>query len=131
MKDPQPAGDFPPGPQPRSPVRNTAAVLMLLGASTLSAFADEQDAPQPEQPAERSAPEALDLDEDLTAIKGMRYKVLLTSGRSFRGVARGPLYVRRVSGGYDECKPEDKGAGVRLWFPLAQRGFVVISITRI
>lgn len=69
--------------------------------------------------------------EPTAPIVGVQVKISLKSGGTFKGVRRGPLYVKLEAGRYVEADPKDKGAGVRLFFPRAQKGSVVVAMVLI
>ncbi len=65
-------------------------------------------------------------------IVGVRYTLKMRTGRNIGGIVRvRGVFERRVRGVWEECDPEDKGAGVRLWFPKQQDGYIFHPIIQI
>jgi len=65
--------------------------------------------------------------EDGQPMTGARYQLTLKTGRTFVGIVRGQsLYEKRVKGHYLKSAKGEKGAGVRLWYPGQQYGYVFL-----
>ncbi len=94
--------------------RSIALALALL--LTVPALAEDHEV---EKPAD-------------ARIVGVRYSLLMRTGREIGGIVRvRGVFERRVRGVWEECDPEDKGAGVRLWYPKKQDGYTFHPIIQI
>ncbi len=96
----------------------TAAALIVLALCASVATADDESG----QPAGNTL--------NLEPVTGVRYRVRLRNGGELVGVVRGAsVFERRGQGGaYEPSDQDDPEAGLRLWFPLLQDGFIFVPV---
>ncbi len=112
-------------------VRAVFASLLLVSTS---AFAADDEPTPPVKSADTEPVEAKPRDaEPVAAIQGVRYRILLKTGRTIAGVvrARGVFEKPVAPIGYDPAGQDDPEAGVRLWFPAQQDGFIFVGLDQI
>lgn len=119
-------------------MKKTAAIGLVL-LLTLATGARAQDQPSKADPApakkippvvNEGAKPAPAADRDPAPVRGIRYRVELKSGSVLEGVirARGVFERRAKVGGYESADENDKGSGVRIWFPSRQDGFIFMPL---
>ncbi len=107
-----------------------AAVALVL---TLPAFAFAQDRPadaeQPPVVTPPSQPVPRD-DEPLQPVVGVKYSVELKTGNELIGIVRAKEVFERWTkrGGFEPADQDEDGAGLRLWFPRAQDGYIFVHV---
>jgi len=90
--------------------------------------ADDERRLSDDDPVAKPAPEP-----DPEPVVGVRYRVSLKSGRLLEGVVRAKsIFERRArTGGYEPADDSDVNAGIRVWFPANQDGFIFMRLTAI
>ncbi len=124
---------------PGYPRRFLAAPLGLVLLLMLATGARAQDKPNKADPAPaQKSPPIVDegskpapvAEPDPAPVQGVRYRIELKSGSVLEGVirARGVFERRAKVGGYESADENDKGSGVRIWFPSRQDGFIFMPL---
>ena len=117
--------------------------VLLVAALAVPATAQDDPAPKPadtenvDDVSDREGvDEATDAETEakpeVAAIKGVRYRVFLKTGREIEGVVRSAgVFERATRGGYIDCDQEHELAGIRVWYPGKQDGFVFVRLEEI
>jgi hypothetical protein len=120
-------------------IRRTSAFALLLATSAAFAEGDGDKAPPapapapaPQAPPPATAPApaqpAAGETEPVTPVRGVRYRVTLKSGRTLTGVVTAAsTFERRQGSNWVAAEQETPGAGLRLFFPHDQEGFVFVA----
>ena len=109
------------------------ALALLLAAATGAHAQDGKPDTDPAPEAKKPAAEPAKADEEVEAVRGVRYRIELKSGGVLDGVIRAKgVFERRVrGGGYEPADQNDPNGGVRIWFPSRQDGFIFMPLSAI